>query len=85
MGTKTSIVPAFRIEQAILLVRGEKVMLDEVLADLYQVETKVFLQAVRRNIARFPSDFMFQLNAKEWDALRSQPVTSKGLVEIKPL
>jgi hypothetical protein len=64
------------IERQILLVRGEKVLLDVHLAKLYEVETKVLLQAVKRNIARFPADFMFRLNAMEFDNLRSQIVTS---------
>lgn len=55
---------------------GEKVMLDEHLAALYGVETKVLLQAVKRNLERFPDDFMFQLDAAEWETLRSQIVTS---------
>lgn len=53
-------------------------MLDVDLAELYQVETKALLQAVRRNIERFPEDFMFQITQDEWAALRSQNVTSKG-------
>lgn len=69
-------VPAERIEQSILLIRGHKVMLDSDLAALYGVETKVLVQAVRRNIERFPDDFMFQLTGEEFDALRSQFVTS---------
>ena len=52
-------------------------MLDEDLAKIYQVETKVFNQAVKRNIERFPPEFMFQLTEKEFDSLRSQFVTSK--------
>lgn len=73
-----SILPAERIEQAILLIRGEKVMLDADLAALYEVETKVLVQAVKRNLARFPDDFMFQLTREEFERLRSQSVTSKG-------
>jgi len=53
-------------------------MLDEHLADLYGVETKVLIQAVKRNSGRFPEDFMFQLSTEEWALLRSQTVTSKG-------
>jgi ORF6N domain-containing protein len=64
------------IERRIYFIRGHKVMLDADLADLYQVPTKVFNQAVRRNKARFPADFMFRLKAKEADILRSQIVTS---------
>lgn len=71
-----SLVPADRIEKAILLIRGQKVMLDADLAALYGVETKVLVQAVKRNLERFPEDFMFQLNHKEFAILRSQFVTS---------
>jgi hypothetical protein len=65
------------IAKKILLVRGKKVMLDKDLAELYQAETKVLIQAVKRNKKRFPEDFMFQLNKKEFDSLRSHFVTSK--------
>jgi hypothetical protein len=64
------------ITRRILLVRGEKVLLDEDLAVLYGVGTKVLIQAVKRNAERFPSDFMFQLTQEEWVNLRSQIVTS---------
>jgi hypothetical protein len=57
-------------------VRGQKVMLDSDLAELYEVEVKVMNQAVKRNITRFPLDFMFQLTGEEWDILRSQIATS---------
>lgn len=60
----------------ILALREQRVMLDADLADLYGVQTKVLVQAVKRNIARFPQDFMFQLSADEFAALRSQTVTS---------
>ena len=60
----------------ILLFRGQKVILDRDLASLYQVETRVLKQAVRRNINRFPSDFMFQLNKKEFETWKSQIVMS---------
>ena len=60
----------------IYFIRNHKVMLDRDLAELYGVETKVFNQAVKRNLKRFPSDFMFELSAKEWENLRSQIVTS---------
>jgi hypothetical protein len=66
-----------RIERAILLLRGQKVMLDTVLADLYEVPVKVLNQAVKRNRSRFPEDFMFQLTAEESDSLKSQNVTLK--------
>ncbi|MFO0830513.1 MAG: ORF6N domain-containing protein [Phycisphaerales bacterium] len=70
-----SIIPTERIQSSILLLRGEKVLLDTDLAALYAVETKVLLQAVRRNSERFPDDFMFQLTPEESDLLRSQSVT----------
>jgi hypothetical protein len=83
---RAAAVPAQRIERRILLLRGEKVMLDADLAALYGVSTKVLNQAVKRNAGRFPADFMFRLHAEE-DALlkfrngtsrlRSQIVTSK--------
>ena len=60
----------------ICVVRGEKVMLDRDLAQLYNVETKVLKQAVRRNIDRFPADFMFELSNEEFTILRPQIVTS---------
>ncbi len=66
------------LEQKIYLIRGKRVMLDRDLAELYGVETKVLNQAVRRNIARFPEDFMFQLNEVEEQSLRSQIVTSNS-------
>jgi hypothetical protein len=66
-----------RITKTILFIRGEKVLLDEDLALLYGVETKVLVQAVKRNLDRFPEDFMFQLGVEEWEYLRSQSVTSK--------
>ncbi|MFP5237341.1 MAG: ORF6N domain-containing protein [Acidobacteriota bacterium] len=69
-------IPPERVERRILLVRGHKVMLDDDLAELYEIETKVLNQAVRRNIRRFPRDFMFQLTPEESRALRSQIVTS---------
>ena len=64
------------IQQKIYEIRGEKVMLDFDLAGLYGVETKALNQAVKRNVERFPSDFMFQLTIGEWNGLRSQIVTS---------
>jgi phage regulator Rha-like protein len=66
------------IERKIYLTRGHKVMLDSDLAELYEVETKVLLQAVKRNVQRFPEDFMFQLNDEEFMNLRSQIVTSSS-------
>lgn len=66
------------IRHHIYEVRGQRVMLDRDLAELYGVETKVLNQAVKRNIERFPEDFMFKLNKGEWVLLRSQIVTLKG-------
>lgn len=60
----------------ILVLREQRVLLDADLAELYGVETKVLVQAVKRNMARFPQDFMFQLSAEEFAVLRSQTVTS---------
>jgi hypothetical protein len=67
---------ASRIRQSILFIRGQKVILDAHLAELYAVETRVLIQAVTRNIKRFPRDFMFQLSKREFESLRSQIVIS---------
>src|SRR5688572_30161658 len=72
------LVPKEGIAGAILLLRGQRVILDADLAVLYGVSSKVLLQAVKRNVARFPRDFMFHLNNQEVTRLRSQIVTSKG-------
>lgn len=64
------------IEKKIMVIRGHNVMLDKDLALLYGVDTKVLIQAVKRNVYRFPEDFMFQLSKEEFDTLRSQIVTS---------
>jgi len=77
MGGHVNLVPVERIERAIIVVRGEKVMLDSELAEIYGVETKALNQAVKRNASRFPTDFMFQLTVEEWESLRSQSVTLK--------
>ncbi|MDP2334925.1 MAG: ORF6N domain-containing protein [Bacteroidota bacterium] len=66
------------IQTKIYKIRGQKVMLDFDLAELYEVETKNLNLAVKRNLKRFPSDFMFQLNNPEWKSLRLQIETSKG-------
>jgi len=65
-----------KIQNMIYEIRGFKVMLDRDLAELYGVELKALNQAVKRNIERFPSDFMFKLTQKEWNILRSQFVTA---------
>ena len=72
----TTTIPMERITSKIYLIRGQKVMLDRSLAELYGVKTKVLKQAVKRNIGRFPKDFMFELTKLEFDNLRSQIVTS---------
>ena len=71
------LIPIEIIENKILLIREHKVMLDSDLAALYDVPTKRLNEQVRRNLKRFPSDFMFQLTSEETDSLRSQIVTSK--------
>jgi hypothetical protein len=74
--SKMAIIARERIEAAILLVRGQKVMIDADLAALYAVETKQLVRAVKRNIDRFPRDFAFQLTAKEFADLKCQTGTS---------
>lgn len=71
------LIPVDRIEKAILLIRKQKVMLDADLAGLYGVETRALVQAVKRNLERFPDDFMFQLSRGEFALLRSQSVISR--------
>src|SRR2546422_4077719 len=73
----TAMLPNERIERLIILIRGHRVMLDADLAELYGVETRALLQAVRRNPARFPEDFAFELSPEEFAALRSQSVMSR--------
>ena len=75
MAASSAIIPPETIERAILMLRGQKVMLDKDLATLYGVGTKVLIQAVKRNLSRFPADFLFQLSWEEADRLRSQFVT----------
>ena len=77
MNDQTTVIQPERIEEAILLVRGQRVMLDRDLAALYGVETKNLNKAVRRNAERFPADFMFQLTAEEAESLRFQFGTLK--------
>ena len=76
MADRKSVVPVERVESRIYVIRGEKVLLDQDLAELYEVETKALVQAVKRNAERFTSDFMFQLTSEEFENLRSQIVTS---------
>ena len=86
MTNKTTLVPLERIESRIFLMRGEKVMLSTHLAELYEVEPRALVQAVKRNIERFPDDFMFQLSSAEFADLKSQIVTSSwgGLRRAAP-
>ena len=76
--TRAIALAPIAIEKQVLLVRGQKVLLDADLAALYGVEVRALNQAVKRNEERFPSDFVFQLTAEENEALRSQTVTSKS-------
>ena len=77
------LVPLERIVSKIFFIRDKKVMLDRELAPLYGVETKVLKQAVRRNIKRFPDDFMFELTKEENQSLRSQFVTLKRIFQAQ--
>ncbi len=70
------IMPKEVIEKKIYLIRGQKIMLSTHLAELYEVEPKTLIQAVKRNIERFPQDFMFKLSSDEYVNLKSQIVTS---------
>lgn len=72
------------MEKQITLIRGHRVMFDSTLAELYGVETRILVRAVQRNRERFPGDFMFQLTAEEFEALRYQLGTSKGSAELDP-
>jgi hypothetical protein len=90
MAKNELVIPVKRIEKSILVIRGQRVLLDSDLAELYDVSTKALnKQAVRRNIDRFPSDFMFELTHKEFSNLRSQFVTSSlpqwGGARYKPM
>lgn len=76
MKRKAALVAHDQIVKAIHIIRNKKVMLDRDLASLYAVPTKVLVQAVKRNVSRFPIDFMFQLTAREFRNLRSQFVTA---------
>ncbi len=80
------ITPSQSIQQQIFLIRGHKVMLSTHLAGLYVVEPRTLIQAVKRNIDRFPEDFMFQLTREEFENLKSQFVTSSwgGLRRATP-
>lgn len=78
MTTPQILIPEERITQAILQIRGSKVMLDEDLSVLYGVPTKRLNEQVKRNQDRFPADFMFQLTEEEWTNLKSQSATSSS-------
>jgi hypothetical protein len=82
----SSLVPIERIEKRILFLRGHRVMLSTDLAEMYGVEPRALVQAVKRNRERFPKDFMFQLSEKEFEILKSQIVTSSwgGLRRARP-
>ncbi|MGD1028907.1 ORF6N domain-containing protein [Candidatus Binatus soli] len=82
MAKPQPVVPLERIANRIYLIRGEKVMLDHDLAELYGVQTKVLLQAVKRNIERFPDDFLFQFSKQELENWRSQIVTSNPTAKM---
>src|SRR5947209_3724841 len=71
-------IPLDRLDEAIATVRGQRVLFDTDLAALYKVRTKALVQAVKRNLARFPADFCFQLTAAEAASLRSRFVTSNA-------
>lgn len=73
-----TMIPIERVTSSILLIRGQKVILDSDLATLYGVETRTLLQAVKRNHERFPGDFMFQLNAEESEFLRQRVDSTVG-------
>jgi hypothetical protein len=73
--SRSKLIPGERVERSIVVLRGQRVVLDADLAGMYEVATKVLVQAVKRNIERFPADFMFQLSEEEGARLRSQTVT----------
>jgi len=86
MSKNRSLISVERIEKSIYLIRGHKVMLSADLAKLYGVEPRVLVQAVKRNMDRFPQDFMFQLTQEEFSNLKSQIVISSwgGLRRATP-
>ena len=75
---KEPMIPDELVMNKIYIIRGQKVMLDRDLAELYQVETRALNQAIRRNTKRFPKDFMFQLTKKEFENWKSQIVISNS-------
>lgn len=86
MAKKENLIPIKNIEKLIFLVRGQKIMLSTHLAELYGVEPRILVQAVKRNIERFPEDFLFQLDDEEFENLKSQFVISSwgGMRRAKP-
>ncbi len=78
MKKSKAVIPVSSIESKIYTIRGQRVMLDSDLAQLYGVETKMLVRAMKRNLKRFPVDFMFQLTRDEFDNLRCQIGTSKN-------
>jgi len=84
MAKTASLIPSERIASSIYVIRGHRVMFDSDLAQLYGVETRELNQAVRRNIERFPCDFMFQVSKEEFANLKSQIVTSSWGGKRKP-
>lgn len=76
--SSTALVPQERILRAIHVIRGHRVILDAEMAQMYGVETRVLVQAVKRNASRFPPDFMFQLSGQEFETLKSQNVMSSS-------
>ena len=86
MAKKKNLTPIEKIEKLIFLVRGQKIMLSTHLAKLYGVEPRILVQAIKRNIERFPEDFMFQLSDEEFENLKSQFMISswRGIRRGKP-
>jgi ORF6N domain len=78
MDSAEALIPHGRIDRTIIVLRGQNVMPDNDLASLYGLETRTLIQAVKRNVQRFPADFMFELTDEEFEFLRSQFVISKG-------
>jgi hypothetical protein len=76
------LIPTERIERRIFLLRGERVMLSTDLAQLYEGKPRALIQAVKRNADRFPADFMFRLNSREFALLKSQLVTSRWFFDV---
>lgn len=83
--TANSLIPMSVVENRIFILRGQRIMIDRDLAELYGIPTKRLNEAVKRNIERFPEEFMFQLTNDEWNFLRSQFATfSKDIRKYKP-